>query len=284
MEQLPERQRPHNYELSLAMYHENANRTDSALLHYKACYNKETSIAGRYEASAGLQRCYLLKGDFLQAAEWGCRLYDTNDSIIAQRAFEETQRARDTYTYYRDKEKEHAIVLRDDRIILVSVIMGFALLSIVLGLLSFYNYRKKKFMEELISKEKELRESSMELIQRKKLNRELTQIALMNAATKNAQNVISHFRKAAIGRERLEEDSWKDLTSAIDTLYPGFLEAVQERLEGSLREPLLRTICLLKIGMKPPQIAGAMDAKKQTVWNRIKRAQEACGDLLTASV
>jgi len=28
------------------------------------------------------------------------------------------------------------------------------------------------------------------------------------------------------------------------------------------------------------QIAGAMDAKKQTVWNRIKRAEETCGDLL----
>lgn len=40
------------------------------------------------------------------------------------------------------------------------------------------------------------------------------------------------------------------------------------------------TICLLKIGMKPPQIAGAMDAKKQTVWNRIKRAEVTCGDLL----
>ena len=32
--------------------------------------------------------------------------------------------------------------------------------------------------------------------------------------------------------------------------------------------------------MKPPQIAGSMDAKMQTVWNRIKRAEETCGDLL----
>lgn len=81
----------------------------------------------------------------------------------------------------------------------------------------------------------------------------------------------------------MEEDSWKDLMSAIETLYPGFLEAVQERLRGNLREPLLRTICLLKIGMKPAEIAQVMDAAKQTVWNRIQRAEETCGDLLLLS-
>jgi DNA-directed RNA polymerase specialized sigma24 family protein len=44
-----------------------------------------------------------------------------------------------------------------------------------------------------------------------------------------------------------------------------------------------RTICLLKIGMKPAQIANVMDAKIQTVWNRVKRAEETCGDLLAVS-
>lgn len=271
--QLPERDRPHNYELGLAMFSEKANQTDSAILHYITYYNKERTLSGRYEASAGLQRCYYLTGDYRQAAEWGCRLYDTNDSIISQRAFEETQRARDTYIYYRDKEKEHAIVQRDERIIFVSVITGLTLLSVALGVLMFYFYRKKRYMEEIFGKDKEI-------IQRKRLNRELTQIALMNKASENAQHVIAHFLKASAGQATLEEDSWKQLMGAIDTLYPGFLEAVQGRLKGNLREPLLRTICLLKIGMKPPKICNVMTAKKQTVWNRIKRAEDTCGDLI----
>ena len=278
--QLPKGQRPYNYELSLAMFHENANNIDSAIVHYKAYYNKEKTLSGRYEASAGLQRCYMQKKDSSQAAQWGCRLYDTNDSIIAQRAFEETQRARDAYIYYRDKEKEQAIMQRDERIIFVSVITGLVLLSIVLGLLAFYNYRKKKFMEEIIGKDQELQERSRELKQRKKINRELTQIALMNKATDNAENVITHFRKAAVGQAKLEEGSWKELMTAIEALYPGFHERVQGRLKGQLHEPLLRTICLLKIGMSPTQIAQVMDAKKQTVWNRVKRAEETCGDLI----
>lgn len=280
---LPEDRRPQNYELCLAMCHENVNSIDSAILHFKTSYNKMKTITGRYEASAGLQRCYRQKRDFEQATEWGCCLYDTNDSIIAQRGFEETQRARDAFVYFRNKEKEQAIMQRDERIIFISVTSCLALLSVTLGVLLFYNYRKKRFMEEIIGKDRLLMEQSKELKQRKKINRELTQMALMNNATDKAENVIAHFSKAAVGQEKVDEDSWKDLMSAIETLYPGFLETVQERLQGNLREPLLRTICLLKIGLKQGQICQVMDTPKQTVWNRIKRAEEICSDLLTVS-
>ena len=278
--QLPEDQRPDNYELSLAMFHEYANNTDSALLHYIIYYNKEKTLPGKYEASAGLQRCYLRKQDFRQAALWGCHLYETNDSIIAQRAFEQTQRARNEYIYHRDREKEQAIVQRDEHIIFACVLASLVLLSIVLGLLAYYNYRKKAFMEKIISKDNEIQERSKELKQKEKINRELTQIALMNNATENAENVIAHFRKIAVGQAKLDEDSWKELMRAIETLYPGFHETVQARLQGHLHEPLLRTICLLKIGLKPMEIAQVMDAKKQTVWNRVKRAEAACSDLI----
>lgn len=105
----PEDRRPHNYELCLAKCHEAKCQTDSAILHYRIHYGKTQLISGRYEAAAGLQRCYLQKGNLLQAAQWGCRLYKTNDSIIAQRAFEQTQRARIEYIYHRDKEAEEAI-------------------------------------------------------------------------------------------------------------------------------------------------------------------------------
>ena len=287
---MPADQRPYNYELCLAMLHEKANRTDSAILHYKAYYDREETLSGRYEASAGLQRCYLQKEDFRQAAEWGCSLYDTNGSIIAQRAFEQTQRAKDTYIYYRDREQEQAIVQRDEalarrsqRIIFVSVIVGLVLVSVVLGLLAFYYYKRKAFMEEIIGKDRELQERARELKQREKINRGLTQIALMSNAAENAENVIAQFRKAAVGQAKLDKDSWKELMAAIETLYPGFHETVKGRIQGQLREPLLRTICLMKIGMKPMEIAQVMDTKKQTAWNRVKRAEAACGDLISPS-
>ena len=320
--QLPEDQRPNNYEICLAKFHEYTNNTDSAICHYQNYYDKEKSIAGRYEASAGLQRCYLQKGNLLQAAQWGCRLYETNDSIIAQRAFEQTQRARVEYIYHRDKEEERAIRQRDQQIIFISIITGLALISIIMGLTAFYYFRKKRFMEVIIGKdmklgaaEEEIRRRTNELEQKKQeiellghqldeaertiaeseirlegtmkdlekkvmINRELTRIALMNNVDENAEKVIAHFREVAQGHATLRDGSWKELMAAIETLYPGFLEKVQERLNKQLREPLLHTICLLKIGLKPVQIAHVMDAKIQTVWNRVKRAEEICGDLL----
>ena len=101
-------------------------------------------------------------------------------------------------------------------------------------------------------------------------------------ATEGAEDVIRHFLLASSGKVSLGKDSWKMLMSAVETLYPGFLEAIMDRQQGHLHEPLLRTICLLKIGMKPSQIARVMDAKKQTVWSRVKRAEEMCGSLLRA--
>ena len=317
--QLPENQRPRNFELSLAMYQENANCVDSAIVHYKTYYDREKSLSGRYEASAGLQRCYLQKGDYGQAAQWGSRLYDTNDSIIAQRAFEETQRARDTYTYYRDKEKERAIVQRGERIIFACII---ALLSIVWGLTAFYSHRRKKLMEAIIGKDKMLKSANEEILHRREeleqkqqemehlgrqlddaeqtiaaskaqlentmkdleqramVNRELTRIALMNSATDKTENVIAHFREVASGHSSLRDNSWKELMTAIEALHPGFLEKVQGRMKRPLREPLLRTICLMKIGMTLVQIAQVMDVSRQTAWNRMKRAEEICGELL----
>ena len=233
-------------------------------------------LAGRYEASAGLQRCYWQKGDYKSAAWWGQRLYATNDSIIAQRAFEQTERARDEYRYHRDQEAEKAVVQRDERIITASVITGLALLSIILSLFAYYSYRKKKYVEELLGKDKLLEQKAV-------INKELTRIALMNIATDRAGDVITHFHNIAEGKAKLKDGSWDGLMAAIETLYPEFLDTVQGRMQGSLREPLLRTICLLKIGMKPMQIAKVMDAKIQTVWNRVKRAEEICGDLLTTS-
>ncbi|MBR1498594.1 MAG: hypothetical protein IJ615_03065 [Bacteroidaceae bacterium] len=273
LQQLPAEQRPHNYELSLALVHEHAGRTDSAIVHYRTYYDGEQSLAGRYEASAGLQRCHYRKGDFRQAAWWGCRQYETNDSIIARRAFEETQRARDTYIYYRDKDRERALMQRDERIILLSAIVGLSLLSVVMGLLALHVYRKRRFREAIVSKDREL-------TQKDKINRKLTQIALMGDVKGGAEGVIERFRSAAAGMERVEDDAWKDLMAATEAMYPGFLQAVQEKMQGNLHEPLLRTICLLKTGMTPSQIAAIMDAKRQTVWNRIRRAEEICGELL----
>ena len=242
---------------------------ESAIAHYIIYNNIARSSTGRYEVQAGLQRCFMQKGDYRQAALWGERLYETNDTIIRERAFEQTQRARDVYRYLRDKEAERAIVQRDECIIFFFVIAGLALQSIAMGLVAYFFFRKKRLISD--------RERLLE--KKSKLNKELTRIALMNIATEKADGVIAYFHNIAADRAKLTEASWKGLIATIETLYAGFLETIQEREDKPMHEPLLHTICLLKIGMKPAQIAKVMDAKIQTVWNRVKRAEEICGNM-----
>jgi DNA-directed RNA polymerase specialized sigma24 family protein len=103
----------------------------------------------------------------------------------------------------------------------------------------------------------------------------------MHNAEDKAEATVEHFHNIAAGLSRPEMASWKELTAAIDTLYPGFLEEIERRESKPVREPLLRTICLMKIGLRPAEIARVMDAAIQTVWNRVKRAEELCGDLLS---
>ena len=271
--EMPEESRPVNYELCLARYCENGHDTDRAIDHYTTYYRMAQSLAGRYEAAAGLQRCYLRRGDFRNAALWGQYLSETTDSIVARRAFEQTQRARNEYLYLRDREAEQAVRLRDERIVFASVIAALALLCLTVGMVALYFYRKKRYVEEIANWKSLLEEKAQ-------INRELTRFAMLNDATKKAEGVVEHFREVADGKAVLSPNAWMELTAAMETLYPGLLEKVRARLHGKMHEPLLQTICLVKIGLRPAEIARLMGAPIQTVWNRVKRAQAVCGDLI----
>lgn len=134
--------------------------------------------------------------------------------------------------------------------------------------------------QTILESKAQLENTMKDLEQRAMVNKELTRIALMNSATDKVENVIAHFREVATGRSSLGPNSWKELMTAIEALYPGFLENVQGRMKKPLREPLLQTICLMKIGLTLAQIAQVTDVTRQTAWNRMKRAGEICGDLL----
>ena len=106
LSELPSESRPKNYELCLAMYYEHSRQVETAIEHFRKYYGMVQTTEGRYEAAAGLQRCFMKKGDYRQAALWGASLYEANDTIIAQSQFEQTQRAMDEYRYYQDQEAE----------------------------------------------------------------------------------------------------------------------------------------------------------------------------------
>ena len=86
----------------------------------------------------------------------------------------------------------------------------------------------------------------------------------------------------AEARAKTLEDSVQKASELVRQRYSLLTIRLRDK-RGMIPSSPDRTICLLKIGMKPAQIANVMDAKIQTVWNRVKRAEETCGDLLAVS-
>ena len=84
----------------------------------------------------------------------------------------------------------------------------------------------------------------------------------------------------AEARAEMLEDSVQKASELVRQRYSLLTIRLRDK-RGMIPSSPDRTICLLKIGMKPAQIANVMDAKIQTVWNRVKRAEETCGNLLT---
>ena len=282
LSRLPENSRPRNFEFCLAQHFEHAGDIDSAILHYRKCYAETPDTDSRYEASAGLQRCYMRKGDSHQALLWARNLYDTNDSIITQYAFRQTQLARSEYLYHRDKEAEQANKRKGERMLFALAMIAVCLFAAMMTSLALYYRKKKIFCENMSAAEDKIQKQSEELQTRRKRNEELNRIALMKDARRTSQDIISLFLQASVGQAHIPEGAWEELISMIESLHPNFIEDVQQRMRKGMREELLRTICLLKIGMKPAQIASVMDANIKTVCHRVNRAKELCGDLLEA--
>ena len=98
----------------------------------------------------------------------------------------------------------------------------------------------------------------------------------MNDFAGEAKDIIEKVRMASKGLCHLSDDEWKELLGAVDRLYPGFTHGVQAGFK-KMSEAQLRVCYLAKIGLSGPQIVNLTGYPRQTVWDRIKRAQKVLG-------
>ena len=98
----------------------------------------------------------------------------------------------------------------------------------------------------------------------------------MNDIACEAKDIIEKVKMASKGVYHLSDDEWKELLGAVDRLYPGFTHGVQAGFKR-VSEAQLRVCYLTKIGLSGPQIVNLTGYQRQTVWDRIKRAQKVLG-------
>lgn len=107
---------------------------------------------------------------------------------------------------------------------------------------------------------------------------ELVRLSLLDKATCEYGDVVQKFRSSSVGKKHLTDADWQDLYVAVETMCPGFSEAVLTMPRSS--DLSKKTAYLLKIGMSNPQIANLTNCSRQTVFDRVKKIRERLGDVL----
>lgn len=311
LKELPKAMQPANYNSAIGVYFSYKNMLDSAIVYYKREMDFCFPISYRYDAVSALMKCYDVKGDVDSIAKYAVLHIQLNDSVISERKFEQARNADAEYRYQRNVEEETNILKRDEMLrkrifatILVSVIT-------ILGGFAFYLYRRKRLLELILTKDKQIEDYSAEnlrkqasldaaiknnetldiqlaelhqQIEKKRLqNDTLLQLALMRKTEENALEVIEKFKKASVGQHILTEDEWKELMAAIDDMYPTFKNVLQNKI-SRLTKPIIQTAYMMKAGMSNPQIANLMNIPRQTVWYRSNAIRKVLGDELQTDI
>lgn len=277
LEQVPLEYRPQNYNTAMGAYCQKYETADSAIHYYKQDLNETIPIDTRCDAAHDIMLCYECKGMADSIAKYALLFAELNDAVIEDRRFEQTRNAEAEYHYQRNIEEETAIIKRDEAIRTRLFAMSLLLILIVFGSAVFYLNRRRRMLELIVARDKQISEYSKEINVKKAQNDALMQMALMRNTEDNASEVIKRFKKSAVGLHSLTINDWEELMSAIDAMYPTFKREIQDKIPR-LTKPVLQTAYLMKAGISNPEIANLMDIPRQTVWYRSNLIKKAMGD------
>ena len=298
----------HQYDYAMGQYYKSKNETDTAISFFENYLNSTRLSKKKLAASSELVALYYRKGDRENALRYALEYREANHKLQEEQQTEWTKNARGIFHYMRDKEAEARITERADRMRMALVIAIGALVILSLAATTIYNREKKKALETIVGKDLKLKEAR-EMIRQKnrelqektadleeaesqyreiqqaldrktRQNRELMRQALLDHMENNAEEIIASFKKASQGHRKLTANDWKELMSAIETLYPGFNEEMASKLSNP-KSFLLRTCYLMKAGLSNSEIEHIMNVPHQTVWYRVKKIKAAMGDSIS---
>lgn len=213
---LPETERPSNYDIALGLYHKEHNNVDSALYYFKQRYENADTWAGRCDAASQIMECYHKIGEYAKAAEYAMRFRQANDSVIIERQFELTRNAQAEYKYNRDREEEAQIrfdALKMQRWLLITVIVF--IIALGFGYTLYINKRgrfEKRIIKshsrishlrrEMEGKEVELHKIREQLIKsNEQLNSKRTELTEMMKSMTEKQTELTAMKEKLWNRE-----------------------------------------------------------------------------------
>ena len=123
--------------------------------------------------------------------------------------------------------------------------------------------------KRLKSVEKLLEDTQGKLEEKRRQSQSLLQMLHHSEMQENATDIVAKVRIAAEGKMSFYDEDWKELFSAINSVYPDFSDMLLSRTT-SLKEQQMQVCYLMRIGMSNPQIRNVTDLPRTTIWRWTK--------------
>ncbi len=250
----------------LSDIYKNTNKPDSALFLYSKLL-QFGNVYAKYNANRGLCELYLKKGDVKSAYAFFSQYKELDDSIKKMDNAETVARMHAAYNYQKHERETQQLKAKNDRMRVYLLLLSSAVVVMLLlaGLVAVRRRYKRQLVQSNMGKTDLLRYSYEQKTEQQKLSeREQVAGSPIYAA------IQSHLRST--DDVMLNDDEWQQLHQTVNAVYPNFREKLTSLTPMNNFE--YQVCLLLKIGVKPSEIASLTAHSRESVTSSRRRLYE----------
>lgn len=279
---------------------------DSTIMYFQKAVEVASDIRQKLPSLSYLIDIYNGKEDYRKSAIYAWQYKRGVQELHKMEQQEWTRSAKGMYEYQKEMRREEILGRQILSMKLWGISMTCALVCAVSVIVTLYFRHKKNLLEANMDKEQKLSELQDALIAKNKeiedrekelqilnqhsqkieedLLRQRTQtkvlmrISRLNQAREDIGQVVQDLEKIALHGRSMNDEEWKKLRDSVDAQFPTFATSVAENIPR-MKEVLLRTCYLMKIGMSNQQIEILTNSAHQTVWNRVRKINKHLGQI-----
>ncbi len=299
---------PDEYDGKLAAYaeyYELMGKTDDAIRAYQRILENGTDLFRMYDAAKALFHIYHENCNLTKADHYADLYIQISDSIDLGKRQELAATVNNQYKYQRDVEEERQIMeagQQSRNMMWTAILLA---ICAVLGGTVYFQRRRNKHLEEVLSLSNELTDTKAERDKMKdklqdinaeiggyrdeikykeqlldeKLEENKRFIALLHKSEleERAEDVIEAIHQASYGRLRMSKSDWQRFYHSVDELQPDLMVRLVQHL-GKFTEQQQQVCYLLSIGLTNAQIENLTGIPHVTVWRWVKKMEWVHGD------
>lgn len=271
LRRFPEADYPPTALVNMGYYYRKRGDTDSTLYYWKLALQHSPSALFRGDATYYLTRTHYELGQRDSALYYAMQYLDARDTIEMQLMREQTLTANNEYNYNREQEMEERLKRQNAEqwMWLLGIISASLSILLIIIYALFRKYKSVVAANDWLRLENE---------RTKERTRHTTQVAQekRKKLSVDISNIVAIFRNFAHEELEPDEEVWEELLASVQNYYPNFQERITTLYPNATTKDI-KTLYLLKAGLKKTDIANILGMVRSGVSNRIKHIEQKLG-------